>query len=200
VSHSDVGDGLKGTKVHSGPPIDDDSATKINDNPVFRIVGGNLLLQDNSPCIYRGTGTVDPADSESVDEDADLSEKTPDIELQDRVLRIVDMGYDEARGRCLADRADFDGEINVSDLLALLAQWGGIGLCDIADGGSPPFVVNVSDLLALLAAWGTCAAPGGEVPDAVEECMQMYSSPADQAACITRLCESGQIPASQCPD
>jgi hypothetical protein len=47
---------------------------------------------------------------------------------------------------------DGDGEINVDDLLALLANWGGSGTGDINDDGT----VNVDDLLLLLAAWGPC--------------------------------------------
>jgi hypothetical protein len=47
-----------------------------------------------------------------------------------------------------------DGQVNVTDLLALLAQWGapGGGSCDINGDGT----VDVTDLLALLAAWGLC--------------------------------------------
>jgi hypothetical protein len=54
---------------------------------------------------------------------------------------------------CPADCAGRgDGFINVTDLLALLAQWSGDGSCDL--NGTD--VVDVTDLLALLAAWGTC--------------------------------------------
>jgi hypothetical protein len=69
-------------------------------------------------------------------------------------------GASAAPGRppCLADCAGSGGGddlVNVTDLLALLAQWGvpGGGSCDINDDG----VVNVTDLLALLATWGGCA-------------------------------------------
>ena len=49
-----------------------------------------------------------------------------------------------------------DGNVNVTDLLALLANWGGTPvLCDIAPPGGDG-TVNVTDLLALLAAWGAC--------------------------------------------
>lgn len=54
---------------------------------------------------------------------------------------------------CPADCSNGDGLVNVTDLLALLAQWGQVGTsCDIAGDTS----VNVTDLLALLAAWGSC--------------------------------------------
>lgn len=52
---------------------------------------------------------------------------------------------------CAYDCGEADGEVNVVDLLALLAQWGAGGSCD-ADGGG----VDIEDLLALLAAWGPC--------------------------------------------
>jgi hypothetical protein len=47
-----------------------------------------------------------------------------------------------------------DGQVDVTDLLALLAQWGmpGGGTCDIDDDGD----VDVNDILAMLAAWGAC--------------------------------------------
>ncbi len=61
---------------------------------------------------------------------------------------------------CPADCAGTpDGNVNVTDLLALLANWGGTPtLCDIAPPGGDGSV-NVTDLLALLAAWGSCPAP-----------------------------------------
>jgi hypothetical protein len=44
-----------------------------------------------------------------------------------------------------------DGMVSVTDLLAMLAQWGGPGSCDFDGGG-----VSVTDLLVLLANWGPC--------------------------------------------
>jgi len=44
-----------------------------------------------------------------------------------------------------------DGEVNVVDFLALLAQWGGPGTCDFDDG-----TVGITDFLLILAKWGTC--------------------------------------------
>ena len=48
-----------------------------------------------------------------------------------------------------------DGQVNVTDLLALLAGWGSTGSCDMAPPGGDG-TINVTDLLALLAAWGPC--------------------------------------------
>ena len=58
---------------------------------------------------------------------------------------------------CPADCAAVpDGNVNVTDLLALLANWGSSpALCDMAPPGGDG-TVNVTDLLALLAAWGSC--------------------------------------------
>ena len=52
---------------------------------------------------------------------------------------------------CPEDCSNSDGIVGTRDLLALLAQWGTAGPCDIDGGG-----VSTSDLLALLAAWGAC--------------------------------------------
>lgn len=62
-------------------------------------------------------------------------------------------------GLCPADLAPLggDGNVDVSDLLALLAAWGPCDDCpaDIAPRGGDG-QVDVTDLLALLAAWGAC--------------------------------------------
>ena len=57
-----------------------------------------------------------------------------------------------------------DGTVNLDDLLALLANWGGCPTppaeCpwDVAGAGAAPDgTVNLDDLLALLANWGPCA-------------------------------------------
>lgn len=47
-----------------------------------------------------------------------------------------------------------DGQINVTDLFFLLANWNTNGAG--ADLAAPTDIVNVSDLFALLAAWGSC--------------------------------------------
>jgi hypothetical protein len=45
-----------------------------------------------------------------------------------------------------------DGVVGINDFLALLAQWGGPGTCDIDGNG----VVNIQDFLLMLAWWGPC--------------------------------------------
>ena len=57
---------------------------------------------------------------------------------------------------CPADIANGDGNVNVDDLLALLAAWGPCDAnCDADIDGNN--AVDIDDLLTLLAAWGPCA-------------------------------------------
>ena len=49
------------------------------------------------------------------------------------------------------DGESTDGNIGITDFLALLAQWGGPGSCDFDGGG-----VGINDFLELLANWGPC--------------------------------------------
>ncbi len=53
---------------------------------------------------------------------------------------------------CPAD-VNGDGEVNVNDLLAIIAEWGASGGSSDVDGNG---TVDVSDLLAVIAAWGGC--------------------------------------------
>jgi CSLREA domain-containing protein len=64
---------------------------------------------------------------------------------------------DEARSMCtlacLADcGANPDGVVDVTDLLAVLAQWGNTSPCDTDDSGT----TDVTDLLKVLGDWGPC--------------------------------------------
>ncbi len=54
-------------------------------------------------------------------------------------------------GKCLWDCGDNDGTVGIIDFLALLAQWGGPGPCDLDGSG-----VGITDFLELLANWGPC--------------------------------------------
>jgi hypothetical protein len=66
-----------------------------------------------------------------------------------------DNGVPDQCEECLADCADPpDGTVNVTDLLAMLGQWGGPGACDCAP--PPDGVVNVTDFLYMLGLWGPC--------------------------------------------
>jgi hypothetical protein len=123
--------------------------------------GGDLHISAGSPCIDAANNSAPGLAGITTDLDgnprfvndpatADTGMGTPPI---------VDMGAFEYQPPCPADCAPPpDGSVNVTDLLALLAQWGasGGGGCDIAPPPGGDGVVNVSDLLALLAAWGLC--------------------------------------------
>jgi probable HAF family extracellular repeat protein len=74
---------------------------------------------------------------------------------------------------------DMDGDVDVSDLLALLAAWGPCSstFCN-ADFDCDRQVAN-PDLLALLAAWGSCAggaAGGGAIPQSIQDCLDKFLS------------------------
>ncbi|MHC5023565.1 MAG: lamin tail domain-containing protein [Planctomycetota bacterium] len=62
-------------------------------------------------------------------------------------------------GTCAADCGGTgpNGEVDIQDLLGLLAQWGTAGSCDIAPAPSGDGVVDILDLLELLSQWGPCA-------------------------------------------
>jgi hypothetical protein len=69
-----------------------------------------------------------------------------------------------------------DGQVNVSDFLSILSQWGNVGSsCDIDGGG-----VGVTDFLALLAHWGPCP-PAGACCDPSDGTCSV-ETPADCAA------------------
>jgi hypothetical protein len=89
---------------------------------------------------------------------------------------------------CVGD-ADGDGITNVDDLLVVLGFWGTAHAgADLNDDGT----VDVNDLLMLLGDWG-CGDPGaGPFPESFSECLQTYSDPAKQAACIEALIHTGQ--------
>ena len=56
-------------------------------------------------------------------------------------------------GGCGAD-TNCDGDVNVTDLLAVISSWGPCMSCD-ADVNSDD-TVDVSDLLMVIDAWGSC--------------------------------------------
>ncbi len=68
----------------------------------------------------------------------------------------IDTFFDGISVVAIVCPADFDGsgQVDITDLLQLLAAWGPCASCaeDLNDDG----VVNTVDLLAILAAWGPC--------------------------------------------
>jgi hypothetical protein len=89
----------------------------------------------------------------------------------------VGMGAFELQGRCDGDCAEYDGSIDVADLLT---QWGAAGVCDFNHDRN----VNITDLLVVLAAWGSCTAGSQPILRTVSECMAQYTKPEEQYACI----------------
>jgi hypothetical protein len=130
----------------------------------------NLRLQQDSPCVDSGTDSVLPTDESDLDSDGDTNELLPiDLDLAPRVAdgnedasSIVDMGaYEFIPPKAPPCPADLtgpggqpDGQVNVSDLFLLLANWNTAGAG--ATLAPPDDVVNVADLFVLLAAWGDC--------------------------------------------
>ncbi len=53
---------------------------------------------------------------------------------------------------CTWDCGDANGDVGIADFLALLAEWGGPGSCDLDGSG----FVDVTDFLLLIANWGPC--------------------------------------------
>lgn len=70
------------------------------------------------------------------------------------LIQVVTGELIESLPACPGDCAGADGNVNVTDLLALLGGWGQPAqACNIAGGDD---VINVTDLLALLGGWGAC--------------------------------------------
>lgn len=75
--------------------------------------------------------------------------------FNNQFIQVVAGELAEQLAPCPADCALVDGNVDVNELISLLAGWGLTGQpCDIADGDDD---INVGDLIALLAVWGPCA-------------------------------------------
>jgi predicted outer membrane repeat protein len=153
INHSNVRGGWPGLNIDVDPQFVDP-------------VSGDYRLAPGSPCIDAGDCTRVPADDHDLDGDGDTEEPIPvDLDWLERFLDdpltedsgvgfpCVDMGAYEyqAEAPCPGD-LDGNGMVDVTDLLALLGNFGGTGDGDINDDG----VIDVSDLLILLGAWGPC--------------------------------------------
>jgi hypothetical protein len=66
-------------------------------------------------------------------------------------IELIEIGCDDPPD-CPWDCGDMDGNVGTADLLALLAQFGGPGGCDIDGSGT----VTTADLLDMLSNWGQC--------------------------------------------
>jgi hypothetical protein len=116
---------------------------------------GQYKLDSGSPCIDSGNNVVVPI-AVSIDLGGDPrfidDPDTPDTGIG--VPPIVDRGAYEYQlpSPCPAD-VNGDGEVDVADLLIILALWGSAEpLGDVNGDG----IVDVQDLLEVLSAWGPC--------------------------------------------
>ncbi len=93
-------------------------------------------------------------------------------------------GSPELPGPCPWDcGGDNDGNVGIIDFLALLAQWGGPGSCDVDGGG-----VGISDFLNLLANWGPCQAGGCGAPGDGNCCIANGTPACDDPVCCAAVC------------
>ena len=129
-----------------------------------------------------------PDDQFDVDEDGDVAENTPDLDLNTRVRAgTVDMGAYEFF--CVGDTND-DGATNVLDLIDLLLCFGmpATPPCDTGQDINGDGAVNVLDLIDLILDYG-CPSPNPEpFPASVQKCLDRYLPDAQKAAaCIAAL-------------
>ncbi len=138
VEYSDIESGYPGTG-------------NIDADPLF--VDG-FHLGAGSPCIDAGNNMAVPT---GITKDLDGNPRfandlvTPDTGKGE--CPVVDMGAYEFPTSCPSD-VDCDGNVGITDFLALLAAWG-------TDPGGPPDIdgdgtVGINDFLLLLANWGPC--------------------------------------------
>jgi len=74
-------------------PVPFDEATNIDVDPLFKAANeGDFRLTDISPARESADEGLMPEDAVDVDYDDDIIEKTPDLDLTDRIWCILDMG------------------------------------------------------------------------------------------------------------
>ncbi len=179
----------------------------INEPPMF-VGTGDSHLSALSPCIDAGHNDPEVQhDDSDVDDDHDLMEYAPDLDLQARVRKgtlggcpvgVVDMGaYEFIPAGCPADCGGDvpDGVVNAVDFLLLLQQWG--QQCTSCDIMHSPGVDTV-DFLELLQHWGPCGAQqASSPPKTVLDCYERYGFDAQLLAhciCAVAPCTEGCPP------
>ncbi len=161
VSYSDI----DGTAL---PPGTADGGGNIFVDPHFvnPAAGDYRLGQLCSKCIDRADNNAAPPDDHDIDHDTNVLEKTPDLDILDRMTdglqdgtAVVDMGaYEFLPSACPWDCAG-GSNVGIVDFLALLAQWGQeCTSCDFGLGDVNPGV-GIEEFLALLAHWNSCPGP-----------------------------------------
>ena len=72
--------------------------------------------------------------------------------IVEAAVDAVKIGYNYCNDTACAGDVNGDGEIGVTDILAVIAQWGTNGSADVNGDGE----VDVSDLLLIVGSWGNC--------------------------------------------
>ncbi|MCH7797361.1 MAG: right-handed parallel beta-helix repeat-containing protein [Planctomycetes bacterium] len=170
----------------------------LRGSPSWGTLDDDTRLLPGSPCIDTGNPdeSLIPDDGFDIDNDGIFAEKTPDLDLEQRIVdadgvpgAVVDMGAYEFFA-CVGD-VDDSGAVDILDFLALLADWGPCPapcppLCAADLDGD--CTVGIVDFLALLADWG-CGDPGSEpFPESAQECIDRYWPDVGKVStCITAL-------------
>ena len=126
----------------SGPDTITLTAADFNN----RVAGGNATFRFSTTAFFE-TPFFGCSDS-WISVDTSYTFANPNDVNGNGILDVCECDADCASGGA-------DDQINVTDLLELLANWGPGSSCDIDPPGGDG-TINVSDLLALLAAWGAC--------------------------------------------
>jgi hypothetical protein len=180
VSFSDVQGGW------TGP-----GSGNIEADPVFVDAGASnfrLSADPPSPAVNAGSNDAVPSDTFDVDQDMNAAEKTPDRDIEERIVgRFVDMGaYEQPDNaeNCEADVTE-DGVVDVEDLVAVILGWGSCppppeACPEDANGDG---VVDVQDLVGVILNWGAeCALQSA--PQTFWQCIERCG-PTDPACIVT---------------
>ncbi|MBC8202197.1 MAG: hypothetical protein H8E91_00040 [Planctomycetes bacterium] len=97
------------------------------------------------PNVYTSAMPIEISDEDLLGELTNISMLTLRVEITESTV-------------CVGDITGNNGEVDIEDLLLLIAEWGSVGgPADISgENGHPDGIVDISDLLALIAAWGIC--------------------------------------------
>ena len=127
----------------------------INADPQIIFKNDTVAIDPQSPCIDSGNDSVLPSDAHDLDDDGDILEPLPVDYLGEQRIGgvVVDIGAIEYHDQsCICD-LNGDADVNVSDLLIVIDQWGQSNSpADLNFDG----IVDVADLLIVVGNWGPC--------------------------------------------